>query len=266
MDPYVERPEIWPDFHDRLITYIGEALQPLLRPRYAALTQERLYVVESDRPIRPDLSVVATSAGGRLTPAAVAVEPDTPLVVELYREEIREPVLHIIEPAAGNRIVTAIEVLSPSNKFPGAGRDSYLEKQDELWYAGTHLVEIDLLRAGESTVRVSQDQLARLGKRHYLVAVTRARPTRCELYGVKLQHALPNVNIPLAGKDPDVVLELQSVFERCWKTGPYPQLLRCDGAPPGELSEGDADWCTARLREAGLGGGDHEGGTHPAGE
>ena len=26
-----------PDFHDRLVTYIAEVLQPLLRPRYAAL-------------------------------------------------------------------------------------------------------------------------------------------------------------------------------------------------------------------------------------
>ncbi len=42
MDPYIERPEIWPDFHDRLITFLQEALQPLLRPRYVALGQDRL--------------------------------------------------------------------------------------------------------------------------------------------------------------------------------------------------------------------------------
>ncbi|MGH7130236.1 MAG: DUF4058 family protein, partial [Planctomycetaceae bacterium] len=58
MDPYLERPAIWPDFHNRLITYVGELLQPLLRPRYAALTQNRLYVVEHHRPIYPDVSVV----------------------------------------------------------------------------------------------------------------------------------------------------------------------------------------------------------------
>ncbi|MGH7128450.1 MAG: DUF4058 family protein, partial [Planctomycetaceae bacterium] len=52
MDPYIERPEIWPDFHDSLIAALRGALQPLLRPRYAALTQDRLYVVESERPIR----------------------------------------------------------------------------------------------------------------------------------------------------------------------------------------------------------------------
>jgi hypothetical protein len=252
MDPYVERPAIWPDFHDSLIAFIRAALQPLLRPRYVALTQERLYVVESDRPIRPDVSVVATKSKARFTSTAVALEPDTPLVVELFREEIREPVLHIIEPAADNRIVTAIEVLSPANKFPGAGRESYLKKQEELWYADTNLVEIDLLRAGEATVRVSDEKLKQLGKHHYLVAVTRNWPTRCELYGFTLQQRLPRARIPLAGDDPDVVLDLQSAFERCWETGPYPELLHYDGPPPGELDESDAAWCRNLLREAGL--------------
>ena len=33
MDPYIERSEIWPDFHNSLVAYIREALQPQLRPR-----------------------------------------------------------------------------------------------------------------------------------------------------------------------------------------------------------------------------------------
>ncbi len=62
MDPYIERPAIWPDFHDSVIAAIRGVLQPLLRPRYAAVTQDRLYVVEADRPVRPDVSVVRTSS------------------------------------------------------------------------------------------------------------------------------------------------------------------------------------------------------------
>lgn len=60
MDPYLERRALWPDFHDSLIAYLREALQPLLRPRYAALTQDRLFVVQHERPIRPDVSVIET--------------------------------------------------------------------------------------------------------------------------------------------------------------------------------------------------------------
>ena len=150
MDPYIERPALWPDFHDSLITFIRGALQPLLRPRYvAAKAQDRLFVVESDRPIRPDVAVVRTSSPKSSGGAAIAVmEPDAPAVFELWREEMREPLIQIIEPAAGNRIVTAIEVLSPDNKAAGEGRDSYLKKREEYWASGTNLkVEVDLLRA-----------------------------------------------------------------------------------------------------------------------
>src|SRR5579862_3704090 len=127
MDPYIERPEIWPDFHDSLIGAVKAALQPQLRPRYVALGQDRLYVVESDRPIYPDLSIVRTKAPMYSPAPAVAMaETDAPAVFELWREELRQPFIEIIEPAAGNRVVTAIEVLSPDNKRPGPGRRSYL--------------------------------------------------------------------------------------------------------------------------------------------
>ena len=106
------------------------------------------------------------------------LELDTPTVFEIYREEVREPYLTIIEPAAGDRVVTAIEVLSPTNKAPGEGRDAYLQKRDEFWDAGANLVEIDLLRAGEPTVRLSPEQLATLPPWTYLVGVACYEPPR----------------------------------------------------------------------------------------
>ena len=136
MDPYIERPAIWPDFHDRFVTFLVGTLQPLLRPRYIALTQDRLYVVEADRPIRPDVSVVRTSSRRTSGSATALLEADAPAVFELWRDEIREPLIHIIEPAADNRLVTAIEVLSPENKARGPGRTSYLRKRDEFWQGG----------------------------------------------------------------------------------------------------------------------------------
>jgi hypothetical protein len=178
MDPYLERAEVWPDFHDRLITYLAEALQPLLRPRYVAVTQERLFVLESDRPIRPDVSFVPTGAPQRSTAGSQAA--DAALVLDLVREEVRQLTLHIIEPAAQERVVTAIEVLSPDNKTAGTGRDAYLRKREELWGGGANLVEVDLLRAGLPTVRVDASRLA-LPSWHYLIAVTRVAPTRYEL-------------------------------------------------------------------------------------
>lgn len=252
MDPYLERPTIWPDFHDTLITYIKETLQPLLRPRYVALSQDRLYVVESERPIRPDVSVVRSrrlAARGGGTP--VTVKPDRAVVIEMFREEVRQPLIHIIEPAAGNRIVTAIEVLSPDNKVPGSGRQNYLQKGDELWQAGASLVEIDLLRQGQPTVRVPVERLDALRPFAYVVSVSRWFPSQYEVYPIGLRGPLPKVSVPLADGDADATLDLQAAFTRCWEAGSYPDLLQYEKAPAG-VSRADLTWCRKQLRAAGL--------------
>jgi hypothetical protein len=255
MDPYLERPAIWPDFHDSLIAELRRELPPILRPKYVALTQDRLFVVESDRPIRPDVAVLETGFARTQASAVAAVAADEPIVLEMVREEVREPFIQIIEPAAGNRIVTAIEVLSPDNKTAGAGRDLYIQKREEFWRAGTHLVEIDLLRGGLPTVRVDAGQLADAEKHssrmpsswRYMVAVTRLLPTRRELYPVPLEQRLPRIRIPLAHKDPDVVLDLQAAFARTWEAGPYPELLRYDEPPPGPLTDEEIAFCRRKV-------------------
>jgi hypothetical protein len=220
MDPYLERGEIWPDFHDSLIAYIREGLQLLLRPRYVALTQDRMYVVEGRRPNWP------------------------------VGEEVRQPVVHIVEPAAGNRVVTAIEVLSPDNKAPGPGRDSYLRNREELWQFGAHLVEVDLLRAGLRVFRLDPERLKDHPNWRYVTSVTRSRPPRREIYGVRLDERLSRVGIPLGGADPDVVLDLHAAFERCWDAGPYPELLQYHRDPPADLDEADKAWCRRILAQA----------------
>jgi len=252
MDPFIERPQIWPDFHDSFVTYLRSALQPLLRPRYVALVQDRLYVVESERPIMPDVGIVRVSDKPAATANVAVLEPDAPAVFELWREELREPLIHIVEPAAGNRIVTAIEVLSPTNKLTTAGRESYIQKREEFWDSGTNLVEIDLLREGEPTVRVSRDKLETLRPWHYVVSVTRRWPSRQEVYAIPLQRRLPNVAIPLGTNDKDVTLDVQTTFSRCWDEGPYPEILRYDGPPPGQLTSDEMQWCEAQLRSAGF--------------
>jgi len=252
MDPYIERPAIWADFHDRLIAAISAALQPMLRPKYAALVQDRLYVLESNRPIRPDVSVVESPLPyAPSTATALMTELDQPMIFELGDEDIREPYIQIIEPAAGNRLITAIDVLSPDNKSAGAGRRKYLKKRREVRRSRANLVEIDLLRAGKPTLRITAEQQAELPPYHYLASVTRW-PNIQEVYAIQLGKRLPTLAIPLTKADADVRLNLQAAFTRVWQDGPYPALLNYDGPPPGVLTTDEMNWCDGLLRNAGF--------------
>lgn len=251
MDPYIERPAIWPDFHDRLISSIIGKLQPLLRPRLAAVTQDRLYLVESDRAMYPDVSIVQTPQPNLRDSSGTAIlEVDAPRVFELDAEEIREPFIEVIEPSSG-RIVTAIEVISPTNKDRSEGQDAYEIKREEYWDGGANVVEIDLLRSGPSIVRVAKYKLDSLRPWDYVIAVSRRVPGRQEVYAFPLERRLPRVSIPLLDKVPDVVLDLQAAFDRCWDEGPYPGMSRYGEPPPGNMPAGRIGWCQQRLRDGG---------------
>ncbi len=109
MDPYIEACGMWADFHDDLIAEMKRALAPALLEHYVVRTGERSYVVLVDsegkesRPFIPDLGVT--------NPA-------------------RESFDEIYETDPEQRLVTCIEVLSPSNKRRGTeGWELYQRKR-----------------------------------------------------------------------------------------------------------------------------------------
>ncbi len=252
MDPYIEKPAIWGDFHDALITYIRGELQPQLRPKYAALLRDRLYVMESQRPIIPDISVVAPiTRPGTFNGGTAVIELEEPIVFETMEEEFRELYLEIIEPNAGNRLITAVEILSPTNKVPGPSKESYLQKRSEIRRAGAAMVEIDLLGDRMPMLPLSVDDLAKLPPWRYVIGVARS-PKQQAVYAIALHKPLPKVRVPLADNDPDAILDLQVAFTFAWEKGPYPMLLNYDGPPPGEMTPDEMAWCEQQLRQAGF--------------
>ena len=258
MDPYLENPTLWPGVHQRLITYIADMLNAVLPSRYMADIGERLYVVQAERNIYPDVVVLEqpstqTPPEQRARRIAVAAS-DPPWVLTVKSEEIREVYIEILSLADQSRVVTVIEVLSPSNKIAGSeGRQLYLTKQREILSSQTHLIEIDLLRQGEHTVAAPREMLVRRGKWDYLVCLHRGgQKGRYEVWAITLQQRLPRIHIPLQNGDPDVVLDLQSVFNRCYDEGAYVRRLDYHSEPPTPLEDADAQWANALLRERGL--------------
>ena len=75
--------------------------------------------------------------------------PAEPILIHLDVEPVTESYVEIVDVKSGHRVVTAIEVLSPTNKRPTEGQRLYLKKRDDLKLAGVNTVEIDLLRGGD---------------------------------------------------------------------------------------------------------------------
>lgn len=256
MDPYLEEPSGWMDFHNSFITYLRDDLNGSLGEGYVARMTERV-VVESVRSERrgiyPDVAVVTQRPGGG--PAGAATADPFVRVKAAAGAECREAGIEILD-RQGNRVVTVIELLSPSNKaIGGMGRRKYRRKQREVLGSPAHLVEIDLLRAGAWTVAVPED-VARMDRTFdYLVSISRAdgrHEDEFDLYVLGLRDRLPRIAVPLAHGDPDTVVDLQSLLERSYDRGQYARLVdyRRDPVPP--LAPDAAAWVADTLRRAGL--------------
>ena len=228
MDPFLEHPNFFPDLRGAMHVYTREALQGSLPAPYFAVIKERLWVETSARYVEPDTDVIHGGLVVEVRGAgSVAVASRTqPLVFELVDDPHSEAFVEIRTRAAeaDERVVTAIEVLSLTNKTPGEkGRDLYLEKQREILSSEIHLVEIDLLRGGEHTTPMPLAKLNRkAGSFDYHVSVHRFdQRGRFFIYPWKLDALLPEIVVPLLPGDGEVPLDLQAVFMRLDDTGPY---------------------------------------------
>jgi len=252
MDPFLEHPDIFPDFHDRFITHLSESIQERLPPPYVAALGRRTWIEVSERFIAPDVQVArshSTSPEGEPgSPAAVAAPARTkPLLVHVPHDERREPFVEIhLGRGSDRRLVTCIELLSLSNKTPGEhGRDLYLRKQREVLDSKVHLVEIDLLRAGEHTTAVPRDRLARVaGAFEYHASIHHFDNLEDYfVYPIRLSEALPEIALPLLPGDPPVPLDLQAVFRRTYDAGPYRREINYpQDAPVPPLSPAWQSW------------------------
>lgn len=222
MDPFLEAPAYFGGLHDSMITYLREFLQAHLPEPYFADIADRVWVTTIQH---------ATEA----------------VVVHVPHDEHREPSLEIFTRTEdGERLVTTVEVLSQSNKTPGEhGRDLYLRKQREILEGRVNLVEIDLLRGGQHTTAVPV-QLARAqaGGFDYHVCVHRLDNLEDYfVYPILLAQRLPAIRIPLLPGDADVAVDVQTVFDRCYDSGPYRRRVRYAdmmAVPP--LTPDQASW------------------------
>src|SRR3954449_83472 len=132
MDPYLEAH--WRDVQAGLIIYTRDALQGVLPGSLRARVEESVLLETpsgiGDHPLFPDVRVVEDPPRrGPETRAISGTVLAEPLVIEIGPDPVTEPYLEIIDRESGNRVVTVIEFLSPSNKSIGPNCDQYRRKQ-----------------------------------------------------------------------------------------------------------------------------------------
>jgi hypothetical protein len=251
MDPFIEGQE-WDDFHPEFITDLRASLAQLVPTRYVVRVERRVYLErvpeEEERPAQPDLLVLRQrreEAPPRGATGVVVYAPSVERTLPIP-EEHREPFLTIRERGT-MEVVTVLELLSPTNKRPGAdGHREYLSKRAAVLLSAAHLVEIDLLRGGR---RLPTREPLPTADYYAVISREERRPQACIFFWT-LREALPTVPIPLGGSDADVPLDLQAAFQAAYGRARYELSLDYQASLRPPLSEEDTEWMRERLAAA----------------
>lgn len=251
MDPYIEAPDVWSDFHNRFANEISTVLNKKLRPRYIArltpyVTYESIEIAQTAA-IRPDIGVWQPQPSPKtlrespitFTPPIAESEVAYEVPLRLYTVEIRE--------VDTMQLVTAVEILSPVNKKRGHDAQlDYWRKRRDLFRSSAHLIEIDLLRGGERPPLETPVPSA-----PYYITLSRAthRP-KVDVWAIQFEDSLPRLPVPLHEPDPDTVLDLQAVLRTVYEEGNYDMLIDYrKPPPPPKLSDTEAGWMDALLKQ-----------------
>jgi hypothetical protein len=241
MDPYLEHPAVWPDFHAEFISCLRHQLRQRLPRNYDARINERISLFDMEgelvRTFVPDAFVVEKANGDESPakgPSTAVLEPVTlPLVIVHESCETFIEIYHRPE----RSLIGIIELLSPANKV-GEGRGDYLSKRNAVLCQPIHLVEFDLLIGGQ---RLPFGKPLPPG--HYYAFVSRAdRRPFCDVTHWSVRQLLPTVAIPLRPGDSDVLLEMASVFKETYERGGYESDLDYTTPPSARLDHVDAQW------------------------
>ena len=178
--------------------------------------------------------------------------------IEIRIDPIRHHFVEIRDSLRGHKLITLIEILSPTNKRAGPDREAYESKQREVLESDASLIELDLLRDGRRVLPTpGVEALVRSldPPPSYLVLVNRAWRRATDLgayqgFPVDLREWLPCIPVPLKQGEKEVLLDLQIVFNRAYDTGPYRRGAVDYGAPPPPPALGDEDavWAAERTR------------------
>lgn len=234
MDPYLEG-YLWPDLHQSLAHIIKVQLIPQVRPQY--LVRTNTYII-ADEGMQEDIGIMypdveVLQKNQTLKEPAIAygttkrkeITPPTILIPAIPFVEVRIPVVELRD-KKDNRLVTAIEILSPVNKrYPGL--TSYRKKRKEMYKLGVHFIEIDLLRRGTKPLNNIN-----VPNTHYSVSLVRANQKETAIWAFNVNQTFPIIPVPLNPNDADTVLDLGEAFQLAYAQNAYQDAINYNELPP----------------------------------
>jgi len=214
MNPYLEQDGVWCDFHLTFVVSLRSALAGVVGQNYFASVKQRTSLWPADE--------------SGTSPKLLKVKVNYLEVVDTRDE----------------KVVTVIELLSPSNKYAGDDRESYLTKRRELLGTRVNFVELDFLRGGP------RPPLKGLPACAYYAMVSRppARP-EADIWPIKLREPLPTLPIPLRGGENEASVDLMAVLHRVYDGAGYARrIYRTEPEP--RLSPEDEAWAKELIAAA----------------
>jgi hypothetical protein len=252
MDPYLEHPAYWSGFHARMIVNLSTAITELLPPTYFAEVEQHVWLAGEDPSDREPFAIpdgfVGMFDGGHnhgdrengAVATLAATEPDVEVTMaQLSRKRGTKYITIVDQPC--NRVVTVIELLSPSNKTRGEDREAYLAIRNEYLTTRTNLVEIDLLRDGQ---RMPIGKPKPPAADYYAIVCRENRYPKASVWSFTVRDPLPVLPIPLKPADGDIVLNLGACLTRTYDEAGYVRRIDYSKPPDIPLSKSDAVWAT----------------------
>jgi len=250
MDPYLEG-HLWPDVHHSLASAIVELLADQIAPAYVARIEPYLIEdtnVEADVGIMyPDVALLYRKTKPRRDEvqepdaSAPPVTPPTISIAVPIPVEVRVPAVAIRD-QSDNRLITAIEIVSPVNKRD-PGMEPYRRKRERLRAAGVHFLEIDLIRRGKRSTEHLGAPPA-----HYLVSLLRAGSQTLTCWAFNVRDELPVVPVPLRAPDEDAALDLKKALELIYARNRYDLSVDYrQPPPPPAFGKDDSVWMTNQI-------------------
>jgi hypothetical protein len=240
MNPYLEHEDAWHNFHVLFPAAVVAQLNPQVGPNYYLKCDEHVYIHELPAEKRwlwgkADVFLGRTTQRGTAPEGGTATATSPRGVLLPMVERVGLPFVEIRD-RRGRRLVTVIELLSPSNKQPGADRDQYETKRAEILSSQAHFVEIDLLR-GWRRMPFAEDVHC-----DYCVLVSRypQRP-RADLWTTNLADPLPPIPIPLSDGEPEAQLDLQAIIHHLHDVGGFDRFIY-ESRPVPPLPPQQAAW------------------------